>query len=147
MPNENNFPVIPPPPPLEDQFSSLEGVQSLLNGMGSLNDSKTMEMYKELWGPGYQTQNQKIEQIRNEIIGFLMDQLEGYQASQVNESLMQDQQLPQESTSNQSMQQPLPTSDSSQISTEEPSESPSPEVNSQEVSPLKSLTDSEKKGS
>lgn len=60
------------PPPID--VETLEGVEHLLNRMGSVNDNELMQIASDIWGEGFQFQNVTPQQAREEVIGFLLDQ-------------------------------------------------------------------------
>ena len=53
---------------------TFEGVQSLLNRIGSVKDPELMEIASKIWGDGYNYEGKSPMQARMEITGFLMDQ-------------------------------------------------------------------------
>lgn len=60
-------------PPLLD-VETFEGVQNLLNKIGTVKDDELMQISEEIWGKGYDFSGKPPEQARQEIIGFLLDQ-------------------------------------------------------------------------
>lgn len=70
MPVDPAAMMMPDPQDVE----TFEGVQSLINRMGSVKDPELMEIASKIWGEGCNYEGQNPWQARAEILGFLMDQ-------------------------------------------------------------------------
>ena len=54
-------------------LDTLEGVQGAIQSMYSASDQEILRMSDEIWGDGYQYEKSTPDQVRNELIGMLMD--------------------------------------------------------------------------
>src|SRR5690242_13431826 len=62
-------PVLPPP-----TVETLDGVERYLSAVGSMKDKDLVKLSSEIWGEGYKYSGETLEQIRAELVGFLLDQ-------------------------------------------------------------------------
>lgn len=88
-----------PPPSVDDPM----GVDHFLGRIGNMSDKDVESLASDVWGNGYQYREAQIEDIRDEMIGFLQDQRDRlarlYAAQQAQPQLVAPSPSPDLSTS------------------------------------------------